>query len=538
MPVETLPNQLGDTKAPVTTYDEVPYVSLAFPQTHPDRMAVMATLFELKPKAITESRVLELGCASGGNLIPMAYMLPSSEFVGVDLSQRQVEEGQAAIKDLELKNIELRQQNLLDISDDLGTFDYIICHGVFSWVPENVQDKILQICKRNLAPHGVAYISYNTLPGWRLRGMIREMMLYHVAQFDKPADRILQARALVEFLCKTSASIKAGHSPSIQAYEKLLQDEAEFLRNLREDYLLHEFLEEVNEPLYFYEFVNRAENHGLQYLAEAQLSTMLPANLSKEAQEGLQRVSGQQIKTEQYMDFIRNRTFRQTLVCHKDAQIDRNVNAERIMSLFISSPARTTTEKVDMSLGQIVRFDHEGAFLETRQPVVKAALLHLSTVWPKSLSFDDLLDISREQVNSTSERKQDAGILAGELLMAYTVNLLDFRTIGDRFVTSVSEKPLASRVARFQAMRNTHVTSQLHEAQGLDIFSRHALNLLDGQRDLPAISRELQKLVQDGVMHLFKDGEPVRDPHLMESIINEQTSEVLNKMAKAAVLTA
>ena len=74
-----------------TSYDEMPYINKAFPQTHPDRIGTIARLFGLLPPDPETCRVLELVCASGANLIPMAVELPHARFVGIDLSQRQVE---------------------------------------------------------------------------------------------------------------------------------------------------------------------------------------------------------------------------------------------------------------------------------------------------------------------------------------------------------------------------------------------------------------------------------------------------------------
>jgi len=87
------------------------------------------------PAPVTKCRVLELGCASGGNLIPMAFNLPESEFIGVDFSAKEVEMGNKIIKDLNLKNIRLEQLSIMDIDETFGKFDYIICHDVYSSVP-------------------------------------------------------------------------------------------------------------------------------------------------------------------------------------------------------------------------------------------------------------------------------------------------------------------------------------------------------------------------------------------------------------------
>jgi trans-aconitate methyltransferase len=191
----------GEAKS---SYDEVPYESHPFSQTHPDRLATLGRLFGMAPAPVERCRALELGCASGGNLIPMACQLPGSEFVGVDNSRREVEMGRGIIAALGLTNVRIEPASILDVDDSWGRFDYIIAHGVYSWVPDHVQDKMLAICAANLPPQGIAYVSYNTYPGWHMREMIRHMMLYHVAQFPDAQQRLQQARALVDFLARST----------------------------------------------------------------------------------------------------------------------------------------------------------------------------------------------------------------------------------------------------------------------------------------------------------------------------------------------
>jgi len=160
------------TSQPLNSYDAVPYPSTPYRGTHPDTLATLGTLVGMKPAPIDSCRVLELGCSDGGNLLPMAYSLPGSEFVGIDGSARQIELGLATLEALGLKNVTLKQMNLLDVGDQFGKFDYIIAHGIYSWVPPDVQDKILEICHCLLKPQGLAFVSYNTLPGWRTLSVI------------------------------------------------------------------------------------------------------------------------------------------------------------------------------------------------------------------------------------------------------------------------------------------------------------------------------------------------------------------------------
>ncbi len=161
----------------------------------------------MNPPNVEHCRVLELGCAGGGNLLPMAEQLPGSTFVGIDNSAKQIEQAVQATKALGLTNIEFRTVDLREIDDGFGEFDYIICHGLYTWVPKELQPKIIAICRQHLAANGVAFISYNTLPGWHIRGMIREMMQYHIAQFDDTATGLTQARSLVEFLANATSTL-------------------------------------------------------------------------------------------------------------------------------------------------------------------------------------------------------------------------------------------------------------------------------------------------------------------------------------------
>ena len=163
-------------------YDAVPYESHAFPQTAPGHLAAIAYLFGMDTMDVSTARVLEIGCAAGGNLIPFAMLHPQARVVGIDLSSVQVDQGRRRVQALGLWNLELLQGDVaaMDLTA-LGQFDFIICHGVYSWVPANVQEAILSAFDTVLAPKGVAYISYNVYPGWKSKEIVRDAMLFAVA---------------------------------------------------------------------------------------------------------------------------------------------------------------------------------------------------------------------------------------------------------------------------------------------------------------------------------------------------------------------
>ena len=316
----------------LTSYDEVPYSSHPYAQTHPFRMSVLGMLFGMKPTPVDRCRVLELGCAGGGNLVPMAAVMPESRFVGIDLSSVQIADGQRMVEALGLTNIELKHLSITDVNDSMGQFDYIVCHGVYSWVPEPVRRKILDICATQLTPQGIAYVSYNTYPGWHMRGTVRDMMLYHSRKWDKPQEKVAHARALLDFLVKSVPE-------SSGAYASLLRKEMELMKAQADYYILHEHLEAVNVPMYFHEFAAQAKESGLQFLAEAELGAMSMQGLSADIRNIVRQLSKDLVDTEQYVDFIRNRTFRRSLLCRGDVELDWRSQAKRVRSLYVASPA-------------------------------------------------------------------------------------------------------------------------------------------------------------------------------------------------------
>jgi len=266
---------------PATSYDEVPYSDNCFSLTHPDHLAVMASLYGLSTPPVERCRVLELGCALGGNLIPMALGLPGAYFVGIDLSASQIAFARETAEALGLRNIDLRVMSITDVGPELGPFDYIVCHGVYSWVPPAVQDKILALCKDLLSPNGVSYVSFNTYPGWHARGLVREMMSYHVRRRAEARDRVQGAR---QFLDELSHTVIDRDS----SFARILRTEAEYLRRSGDQYLYHEHLEETNQPCYYHEFADRAAAKGLRYFSEARDNQA--ENLPPDARDTLERL--------------------------------------------------------------------------------------------------------------------------------------------------------------------------------------------------------------------------------------------------------
>jgi len=523
----------------LTSYDLIPYPSYSFPQTHPDRLAVIATLLGLKPQSVENCRVLELGCAAGSNLIPMAEEFPQSTFVGIDLSQSQIDEGRKAIAELGLSNIELRHQSLLDFKPGSEMFDYILCHGVYSWVPPDVQEQILAICQHSLQPNGVAYVSYNTLPGWHMRGMIRDMMLYHGRRFDDPHQQIAQARSLLDFLV---SSVDTQQNP----YGKFLHSELEGIRRSPDAYLFHDHLEEHNSPIYFHQFIERAAAHQLRYLAEVELSTMDLQNFPQQVGQVLQRVCNDQIQLEQYMDFLRNRTFRQTLLCHARCKPNYRLDPATLATFFVGSPLQSVSPRPDLHSSAREDFRRpSGSFAYSTYPIVKAALVVLGEAWPRFLPFDDLCSQARAKLHghaipNEAIRGVDKQQVGQALLKFYTIagDLVEFRLRPLRMTTQPGPKPLARPLARWQARSGRSATNLRHESVTLDDFGRQVLLRLDGQRSRTDMVRELAGLVLDGQLNVHQDGKRITEPRQIEQAIVQFLDLQIDQFASRALLMA
>jgi SAM-dependent methyltransferase len=282
-------------------YDAIAYPGRPFAQTHPDRLATLATLFGLTPAALEDCRVLELGCGDAGNLVPMALALPGARFVGIDAAPGAIERGQRLADALELQNVELVATRIEDYAPPEDGFDYVIAHGVYSWVPAPVRDRLLESCRTALAADGVAYVSYNALPGGRLREALRDMLVFHTAGLEDARERIAQARELLRFLL-------AG-APADQPFAAAMRGHVERLVGSDDALLAHDELSEDNVSVYFHEFADHASRHGLQYLAEADFFEMQTGVVPDAVSDALRDV-GDVVRREQYLDFLKGRMFR------------------------------------------------------------------------------------------------------------------------------------------------------------------------------------------------------------------------------------
>ena len=516
-------------------YDAVPYASFPYPYSSHERMHTIGKLFGMQPVDYKKARVLELGCASGGNILPLASQYPDSEFTGVDSSRVQIDMAIAHVRNLGLKNIEFRHQSIMDITEDLGQFDYIITHGILSWVPMEVQDKILSVCNNNLTDNGIAYISYNTYPGWNFVKSLRDMMLYHTANFSDPARKVTEAANLLEFIRK--ANPDAENYPYLQ----VITNELKMLEKVNPSYLYHDHLEVHNEPYYFHEFMHKARTHSLQYLGEVSLSSMFLGNLAAEAAKTLGQIANDIVRVEQYMDFIRNRRFRCTLLVHNNVNINRNLNPNMLQGFYLTTSLRSeaTQEIMNLSSRQKITFtipDSKASFT-TDSMVIITALNLLIQQGNKPIATGDFMHLVREQLRDKLDPAQENMILTNFLRLVLA-DAISIHSSAGNFTNKVSQLPMASTYARYQATNNIWITNQKFEKVDIDLFTRILLQYLDGKNDFDVIYTKMLSHFVRNELQMNESGRQIQDQNEIGRRLKSLIDNYLHNFAARAILVS
>ena len=521
-----------DVQANEFKYDSVPYESYVYSQTQPENLYTIAALFGLEPAKIEKARVLELGCAGGGNLIPFALAYPKSECVGVDLSGEQIAQADKQKNDLKIKNIQFQQADLTKLGKDIGKFDYIICHGVFSWVPQKVRDTIFEICRDHLSDNGLAVISYNVLPGWSAVKSLRDMMMYHTKGFKTPAEQIKESRALLTFLL--------ANAPGNESYRQTIERELKILNTTNDSYLYHEHLELENQQFYLHEFVDMATKKDLSYVGDTALTTMYIGNFNKKVQETLSQIKDV-VKQEQYIDFLVNRRFRHSILTKKQntPKIQRNLKPDCIFDYHIQALYSAGENTIDKD-GKI-KFKKIGTAEEfsTHDLITSKLFLKLAEMGQQPVKLDDVIKTVLKEEKSKDEAGARA-IFAKSGLMLMLQGYIALHVNPLNCVTEVSKKPATTSLVRYQASQKdcTRVTTQNRQSISIDPYTRQLLLLLDGKNDLAAMVKKLKDIVKAGDLHINKDNKPVTDEKEMNAILEQHTEATLKKLARLTLLEA
>ena len=299
------------------SYDELTYKSAAFAQSSPYKLEACATLLGINPPPCKNAKVLEIGCSFGGNLTPFAVNNENARVVGIDLSGEQIRRGKEIVKEIGLSNLELIHGDICEFKSD-EKCDYIIAHGVCSWVPDFVKEAILRVVRENLSQNGVAFISYNTYPGWKVKDIIRDIMLLAAKDKDNTEERLKAAKEAL--LVYKEVLLKKDN----EEFEKVMPVKS--LINWIDDilskddfYVAHEFLEDINDPFYFKDFCEKIDKFDLAYLCDIDMKDVFVPDFGNALVDDFKNVHfADRVQSEQFLDILNMRLFRQSLIVHKN----------------------------------------------------------------------------------------------------------------------------------------------------------------------------------------------------------------------------
>jgi methyltransferase-like protein/cyclopropane fatty-acyl-phospholipid synthase-like methyltransferase len=518
------------------SYDNYPYVSYPFASTHPYHLMTLAKLFGLNTEPVETARILEIGCAAGNNILPLAVSYPKAHIVGIDLSKVQIDEANKQKESLKLDNIEFHAISITDVDDTFGKFDYIICHGVFSWVPESVREKILEVCSKNLSDNGLSYISYNTLPGWNMVRSIRDMMVYHSQNFGTIQEKINQSKLLLKFVVD---SLEGSKSP----YAEMLRSETELLSRQQDSYLCHEHLESTNQQFYFHDFMAIANKYKLQYVSDTSISNMYLGNMPPKAVEHLKTINDI-VKTEQYMDFITNRRFRSTILCHQNTSINRNLKNEDIEKFYLALNIIPEIEEknIDFNAPEVVKFyynNNKETNLSTSSPYMKAILYSFAENVGYNISFNKICEIANKKLGAhhLNEIRTELMNNAMTLVLQGYINI-SVNPSFEHNKCNMDYPQMANSLIEYQVRHtdNFWVTNEKHELIGISIFEKFMLKAMNGKDDKEQILEKLVSHVLSGEMLIHKDEVAVTEKEAIKTEISAAYDVTLKKFVQSWII--
>ncbi len=473
-----------------TTYDEILYDTLPQVQGNLRTLETVADLFQVEPVDIRRCRVLELGCGTGKTLLPQAEEFPDSEFLGIDLSRQQIDDGNRFIEELGLKNIRLLCADIMDVSPNWGSFDYIIVHGIFSWVPPAVQVKILDICRENLSADGVAMISFNTYPGWHYKEAVRNLMTFHVREanrFDVGDAELRAARQILDDFTTLKSQQNGHDAPTFVHLQKKM-------RTYEDGYVFHEFLEKENHPYYFVDFQRRLNTRELDHLSDVDWKYFGVCMQQKDFRKLVEPVSRQR-DLEQYLDFFVNRPFRAGVVCRETKAAGAVMRQDIAGRYALRMPEAVQIERTDAATWTFRLSDENSVsvgFRLTVSPFHDAIVEFLSAWRPEYFTLQEITvaaladapTFNWEELNSMLSTLARLGLLKIALRPAESGR-------------SSTDRPCVRGFSRLLAARGmTSIPNPDFECLRLDPVQQTLVSLLDGSRTVPEVAEAARQSVE------------------------------------------
>lgn len=512
-----------------TSYDETPYSSYVFSHCQPVRLHAIATLKGLNPAPVETARVLEIGCSFGGNLLPFAIQHPRSYSIGIDLSEQQINMGKKMMQEVGVDNIQLICADISQVNFENIQFDYIICHGVFSWVPQFVQEAILNVIKNYLSPNGVAFISYNTYPGWHHFDAAKHLMQFGS---NPQLDRLTRTDQAFELLKYTNNILKKTNTPRDQSLEAIFNT----IIGREKYYVSHEYFEEYNNPLYFSQFLEKINKYHLAYLNDSDVIDFwryFPSLDNKEYNDICDYFGYDLEKIEEYFDFLSNRAFRCSIITHQSNLAHHNIGKDiRSLNLayqfnrlyFQTNIAYIEQTETTPAYWQLT----DNGKLFSSNPLSDKLFEYIHDHKEKLCSISALKEYLI--ANTPSYDEQDTN----NILLNIIYSSRTYFSFSDIPLNTYSKKPKINEKYRKLSIfveKNPNVTglsNYRYQRIETDFFTSYICKHLDGTRTIKNLIKLIKSDIDNGSISWTIDGEKITSQQLDDNEIKDNIVEALD----------
>jgi hypothetical protein len=471
-------------------YDSVDYPSGVDAQLTPDHIRAVGLFHGWDAPDPATASVLEIGCYDGLNLIAVAAVYPRARCVGFDLAARGIEQGRLIARAAGVDNVELRHDDILEFPRAGEQFDYVVCHGVYSWVPQAVRDALPGLIAARLAPGGVAYLGYDALPGCGAKYAIAtylQRLVGRIPEFDARLDATEQVIDTLARNHDATSQLK----PQLEALRTML-------RSLDRGYVFHDWLAPHYRPDWTREVAARSAAAGLRHVADVTFGDDASYDLDEDARRLLALAGDDFVERADALAVLRGtRLFRTDLLVRADAPPAPLPDAmHRISYTFLGN--RVPSEPSDAGAS---RFDVGENLLVTADPTLAAILDALEAAAPGELGFDAL------RRTTGAEPPELEATLRGLVLRS----VLQVHSTPQPFTLTPGERPLAGRLIRAMLNMGDQAVSLRHRrVVAGDKPARLLMALCDGTRTVP----DLAQFMQDAL------GEPVSGEQVAASILD------------------
>ncbi|MDF1739377.1 MAG: methyltransferase regulatory domain-containing protein [Verrucomicrobiales bacterium] len=497
------------------------------PLAHPSSLLATAHLFGLGTPSQSELKILEFDCGDGGNLISIAATLPDSDCLGIAESADAIEHGSRLAKEAGLKNVKLTTGNISSIPRD-GVYDIILLKNIYSRTSPGKRAALLTRASSHLGENGIILVDQICLPGWSFKEPIRKQIQYHLRNEEDSLQRVIKGR---QFLLALAASVP----DHLGLYQTLVRSEKDISSQIPDLNFSVEYLSDSIQPSHFHEFAEVLDEAGLHYVAEAELETMM-INRFPAAIAAILPENSSLVESEQYIDFITNRSRRFSIVCPKTEPVERQLEPERIKSLYFSMYSAPVDAAAVMAESETSLTGPTGSIVTLTTKSSKAALLVLSENAPARMSFEEITTKVSDRTGDLTEA--DIKSIAEALSAGAVSGMVKINCNEGAWSRLTSDSPTASSLVRAQAAAAMpYVSSLQHRTIEIDQVAGRLLQLLDGKNGKEKLISTLVEMISIGELSAeTPEGEKIEDPEKVEQIAAQQVDLFLARFATSGLL--